>query len=105
MSWPSCLSALLQAFQPKWCSSSPTPGHVGPADDLAVGLGVRVDVDHGHRVVALRGPVEGDDVGQLLGRSGGGVGGRPVERRVHGGCVHEESPPPCWLVGRASILG
>ena len=26
MSWPSCLSALLQAFQPKWCSSSPRVG-------------------------------------------------------------------------------
>ena len=26
MSWPSCISALLQAFQPKWWNSSPSSG-------------------------------------------------------------------------------
>jgi hypothetical protein len=36
-------------------------GDVGPANHLTVGLGVRVHIEDGHRVVALRGPIEGDD--------------------------------------------
>ncbi len=85
MSWPSCLSALLQAFQPKWCSSSPQGRQVRPADDRAVARRLLVHVDDGERVGPLPGAVEGDDVGQVLARRGGGLGGGAVERGVGDG--------------------
>src|SRR6266581_1063622 len=55
---------------------------VGPADDLAVLGRLRVGVEHGERVRLLRGAVEDDHVGELLGRGADGVRGAPVEGRV-----------------------
>ena len=46
-----------------------SPGRqVGPADDLPVPGRLRVSADHGQCVRLLRRAVEGDHVGQLLGR-------------------------------------
>jgi hypothetical protein len=57
-------------------------GQVGPADDLAVPVRRRVGVEHGERIRLLRGAVEDDHVGELLGRGADGVRGAPVEGRV-----------------------
>ena len=57
-------------------------GQVGPADDLAVPVRRRVGVEYGERIRLLRGAVEDDHVGQLLGRGADGVRGAPVEGRV-----------------------
>jgi hypothetical protein len=46
-----------------------SPGRqVGPADDLPVPGRLRASAEHGQRVRLLRRAVEGDHVGQLLGR-------------------------------------
>ena len=52
---------------------------VGPADDLSVPGRRRVGVEHGERVGLLRRPVEGDHVGQLLGRRADRFGRTAVE--------------------------
>src|SRR6185437_5585345 len=57
-------------------------GQVGPADDLTVPVRRRVGVEHGERIRLLRGAVEDDHVGELLGRGAAGGRGAPVERRV-----------------------
>src|SRR5882757_4096064 len=57
-------------------------GQVGPADDLAVARRARVDIQHGQRIRLLPGPVEGDHVGELLGRGRGCITGAAVERRI-----------------------
>jgi hypothetical protein len=58
---------------------------VDPADDLGVVVRRLVDVDHAEGIGAFAGPVEGDDVRELLARRSDGFGGAAVERRVHRG--------------------
>jgi hypothetical protein len=57
-------------------------GQLGEPDDLGVRRRVGVHVHHGERVGLVSGAGERREIGQLLGRGGGGFRRRAVERRV-----------------------
>ena len=82
LSCPSCISALEQAFQPKWCSSSPV---VGRSAQPTTGRSSARPGRRRPRVSASGGspgPVERDHVGERLGRRRGRLGRTAVEGRV-----------------------